>query len=79
MPNYVQYFGSNIVGGIAESWVEAEMSLVEVDGVEWMLGGAEWSWVHGLVIPVSKSIADVIIHANFQLHRVHPDEILPKI
>ena len=45
MPNYVQYFGSNIVGGIAESWVEAEMSLVEVDGVEWRLGGAGWSWV----------------------------------
>ena len=57
MPNYVQYFGSNIVGGIAEAemslvevdgveWrVEAEMSLVEVDGVEWRLGGAGWSWV----------------------------------
>ena len=32
--NYVQYFGSNIVKGIAESWVEAEMS--------W--GGGGWSW-----------------------------------
>ena len=41
----MQYFGSNIVGGVAESWVEAEMSWVEVDG-------AGWSWVHGLVIPV---------------------------
>ena len=40
----MQYFGSNIVEGVAESWVEAEMSWVEVDG-------AGWRWVHGLVIP----------------------------
>ena len=38
LPNYVQYFGSNIAEGVAESWVEAEMSWVE-------LGGAAWSWV----------------------------------
>ena len=38
LPNYVQYFGSNIVEGVAENWVEVEMSLVE-------LGGAGWSWV----------------------------------
>ena len=31
LPNYVQYFGSNNVEGVAESWVEAEMSLVEMD------------------------------------------------
>ena len=31
LPNYVQYFGSNIVGGVAESWMEAEMSWVEVE------------------------------------------------
>ena len=43
--NYVQYLGSNIVKGVAESWVETEMSCVEVDG-------AEWRWVHGLVIPI---------------------------
>ena len=42
--NYVQYFGSNIVEGVAEGWVEAEMIWVEVDG-----GGLRW--VHGLVIP----------------------------
>ena len=35
--NYVQYFGSNIVEGVAESWVEAEMSWVEVVGIEWRL------------------------------------------
>ena len=40
----MQYFGPNIVVGIAESWVEVEMSWVEVDG-------AAWRWVHGLVIP----------------------------
>ena len=42
LPNYVQYFGSNIVEGVAESSVEAETSWVEVDG-------AGWRWVHGLV------------------------------
>ena len=26
LPNYVRYFGWNIVEGVAESWVEAEMS-----------------------------------------------------
>ena len=31
LPYYVQYFGSNIVESVAESWVEAEMSLVEID------------------------------------------------
>ena len=51
----MQYFGSNIVEGVAESWVEAEMSWVEVemswvevDGAGWSwveLGGAGWSWV----------------------------------
>ena len=38
LPNYVQYFGSIIVEGVAVSWVEVEMSWVEVDG-------AGWSWV----------------------------------
>ena len=38
LPNYVQYFGSNIVEDVAESWVEAEMSWVKLRG-----GG--WSWV----------------------------------
>ena len=44
----MQYFGSNIVEGVAESWVEAEMSWVEVGGGGWRwmeLGGAGWSWV----------------------------------
>ena len=31
LPNYVQYFGSNIEG-VTESWVETEMSRVKVDG-----------------------------------------------
>ena len=42
--NYVRYFGSNIVERVAESWVKAEMSWVEVDG-------AEWRWLRDLVIP----------------------------
>ena len=41
----MQYFGLNIVEGVAESWVETEMSWVEVDG-------AGLRWVHGLVIPI---------------------------
>ena len=32
LPNYVQYLGSNIVEGVAESRVEVEISWVEVDG-----------------------------------------------
>ena len=32
LPNYVQYFGSNIVESVAESWLEAEMSWVELGG-----------------------------------------------
>ena len=38
----MQYFGSNIVEGVAESWVETVMSWVEVDGAGWRwmeLGG----------------------------------------
>ena len=54
LPNYVQYFSSNIVEGVAESWVEAEMSWMEVDeaGWRWMeVDGVGWRRVHGLLIP----------------------------
>ena len=37
----MQYFGSNIVEGVAESWVEAEMSWGKVDGA----GRAGWRWM----------------------------------
>ena len=50
----MQYFGSNIVESVAESWVEAEMSWVEVDGAgcSWVeVDGTGWSWVHGFDIP----------------------------
>ena len=47
----MQYFDSNIVRGVAESWVEAKMSWVEVE-MNWVeVDGAAWRWVHGLVIP----------------------------
>ena len=39
LPNYVEYFGSNIVEGVAENWVEAEMSWVEVE-MSW-----RWRWM----------------------------------
>ena len=35
LPNYVRYFSSYNIEGVVESWVEAEMSLVEVDGAGW--------------------------------------------
>ena len=45
LPNYVQYFGSNIDEGVEESWAEAELSWVEVE-MSWVeMDGAEWSWV----------------------------------
>ena len=51
MPNYVRYFGSYNVEGVAGSRVEAVMSWVE--GV--VVGGGGWSLVevgHGLAIPL---------------------------
>ena len=45
LSNYVQYFGSYNVEGVPESWVETEISWVEMNR-------AGWSWVHGLVIPI---------------------------
>ena len=37
LPNYMQHFGANILEGVAESLVEAEMRWVEVDGAGWSL------------------------------------------
>ena len=55
LSNYVRYFGSNNVESVAESWVEAEMSWVEMNRAGWRLqwarrryvglGGGGWSWV----------------------------------
>ena len=46
----MQYFGSNIAEGVADSWVETEMSWVEVDGGEWswVEAGAQFSNTHCL-------------------------------
>ena len=49
----MQFFGSNIAEGVAESSVEAEMSCVEV-------GGAGWRWVRGLVIPDITSMFEIL-------------------
>ena len=47
----MRYFDSNNVEGVAESWVETEISWVEV-GMSWVeVNGAGWKLVHGLVIP----------------------------
>ena len=52
LPNYVQYFGSNNVEGVAVSWVEAEMNWVEVEmscmkvnGAALEVGGGGWCWM----------------------------------
>ena len=45
LSNYVQYFGSNIFEGVAESWVVAEMSWVEV-GMSWVEMGVQFSNTH---------------------------------
>ena len=41
----MQSFGSNIIEGVAESRVEAEISWVEVDGAGWRLKCAMWRWM----------------------------------
>ena len=47
LPNYVRYFGSNVVEDVAESWVEVEMSWLEVDGARWRLKWRKWRWRAG--------------------------------
>ena len=56
LPNYMEYCGSNIAEGVADSWVEAEMSWVEVSGARVEVDGAECRWVHGLVITYIQNI-----------------------
>ena len=54
----MQYFGSNIVEGVAESLVKAGMSWVEVDVTDWSwvdVDRAGWRWVQGLVIRTFKT------------------------
>ena len=41
----MRYFDSNSVEDVAESWVEAKMRWVEVNGAEWILSGAGWRWM----------------------------------
>ena len=44
----MRYFGSNNLEGVAESWVEVEMSWIKMGGAEWRwveLVAGGWSWV----------------------------------
>ena len=62
--NYMRYFGSNNIEGVTESWVEAEMSWVEMDGAGWRwmkLGGGGWSWVE---------VGSWFSNANSKIHLV---------
>ena len=43
--NYMLYFGSNNVEGIAESWVKAEMGWVQLGAAGWRLKWAGWRWM----------------------------------
>ena len=45
LPNYVRYPGSNIVEGVAESCLEAEMSWLEVEMDSVEVDGAGWRWM----------------------------------
>ena len=73
----MQYFGSNIVEGVAESWVEAEMNWVEAGGagVELEMScvevdGAGWSWVHGFVIPIQKCQTEISFKVMYLLQHI---------
>ena len=52
---YVQYFGLNILEGVEESWVEAEISWLKVE-MRWVeVDGVGWSWVEvGIQKPCRK-------------------------
>ena len=43
LSNYMRYFGSNNVEGVTESYMEAKMSWVEVDGA-----GSNWVELNGV-------------------------------
>ena len=45
LPNYVRYFGSNNVEGVAEDWVEVQISWLEKGGGWNEPGGVAWKWV----------------------------------
>ena len=45
LPNCLRFFISNNLEGVAESWVEAEISWVEVDRAGWRLKWAGWRWM----------------------------------
>ena len=49
LPNYAQYMGSNNVESVAETWIEAEMSWVEV--------GAWFSNTHFLILKKKNNIS----------------------
>ena len=62
----MQYFGSNNVEGVEESWVEVDMNWVEVDGTGW-----RWIWVHGLAIPIALDSFQVENKMNKKIYNFH--------
>ena len=57
LPNYVQYFGSNILEGVAESWLEED--------------GPGWRYVHSFLIPfddIFKNLSLVVSYTKVMLH-----------
>ena len=59
--SYLPYFGSNNVEGVAVSWVEVEMSWVEVHG-------AGWGWVE-VGARFSKEIQFFIRKTQFSIYQ----------
>ena len=68
LPYYVWCFGSNIVEGVAESWVETEISWEEVDGAGLRLKWAGWRWM-GLGVRFSNALLEVVLHAGLNIYR----------
>ena len=60
----MQYFGSNIVEGVAENLVEVEVSWVKVDK-------AGWRWVHSLVIPFDDIFKNLSLVASYTPAMLH--------
>ena len=71
LPNYVWYFGSNIVEGVAESWEETQMSWLEVHGVGWRLKWARWKWWSWMEVGArfSNALLKIVLQTGLNVYR----------
>ena len=72
MPNYIQYFCSNNAEGVAESWLEGEISWVEVDRAV-IIFKTVWDISIFYQIFLSSKVKRCVIitykHSIYELHR----------